>query len=669
MKALFNFFSPEMIEALGWTIVHSLWQGLVVTLAVALLLILLRKNSAQIKYFISFVALVVLLAWSGTTFIRSYNYANEKTRLKEQITNNPAYLKLQLEEKLYTQNAVEETTRTTVNMQEVKIRSFFQRNFYLICSLWIIGVILLTIRLTGGFIYAYRLRTYRLSEMGEKWLAKIDEFSEKLQIRRKVEAFFSPLAKGPVTLGALKPVLLFPVSAFTGLSSKEIEAIIAHELAHVLRHDYLFNIIQSLVEIIFFYHPGVWIISAQIRNERENSCDNIAIELTGDKVSFAKALAAMQIKQMEQEQLAMAFASSKGNILQRIKRIQKQVAMKTNFIEGLIAAAVVVLGLTLASFTMGNENAKPDSGVQDETVTEIAPYNVLPEVTVNRSKQEIDSIRMTFEENISKNEEIEQVSEEVEKMVEIALSETDEALSAEMMEQISEMLSSLDIDGIIASSMREASRALSEIDLEEVARESGDSVDYDEIRREIEEARKEIKEARREAYKEMEEARREAHKEMEEARREALEELDSEDFRHDMAEARRDIEEARREIEEARREMEWEMRHDMENDHVPEAIIELSIDAAQIGLDAAAAVLENLDIEHIVECALEGVEQSLEALDEIDFDSLEKNHELTEEEIEDLKQELKWKEEKLQMEKEKIKQKEKELKKKKREDK
>ncbi len=158
-------------------------------------------------------------------------------------------------------------------------------------------------------------------------------------------------------------------------------------------------------------------------------------------------------------------------------------------------------------------------------------------------------------------------------------------------------------------------------------------------------------------------------KEIEEARREALEDIDRDEIRRDMEEARRDIEEARREIEETRREMEWEMRRDMENDHVPEAIIELSIDAAQIGLDAASAVLENLDIEQIVGCALEGVELSLKALDEIDWDSIEGSRELTQEEIEELKQQLKESEEKIDMEKKRLKEKEKELKKKKREEK
>ena len=153
MKALLNFFSPEMIEALGWTLVHSLWQGIVVTITLAVLLMVLRKNSAQLKYFISFIALVALLAWSTFTFVQSYNYAHEKMVIKEQITSNPDYLKSQLENKLIANKITEETTPSSINIQAIKIRSFFQRNFYLMCSLWIIGVMLLIIRLTGGFIY------------------------------------------------------------------------------------------------------------------------------------------------------------------------------------------------------------------------------------------------------------------------------------------------------------------------------------------------------------------------------------------------------------------------------------------------------------------------------------------------------------------------------------
>jgi bla regulator protein blaR1 len=350
MKAIEILFSPEMVEALGWTIVHSLWQGFLVLTGLSLILLFLRKHSAQLNYFISFIALIGILGWSSVTFVQSFQYAREKQLLKEKIVASPGYLKTFLEKSISKEKG-ESVVHESFNLKELKVRAFFQRNFYIICSFWLIGIIFLVVRFTGGLLYTQKLRRFNVLPLPDEWVQKIEELTLKLNIRRKVNAFFSPLAKIPITLGVLKPVILFPVSAFTGLSIREIEAIIAHELAHVLRNDYFFNIIQSMVEIVFFFHPAVWVISAKIRKERENSCDNIAVQATGDKVAFVKALASVQIQYWESQQLAMGFAGKRDNILHRIKRLQNNIVMKTNFIEGLIAAGVIVIGLALASFT------------------------------------------------------------------------------------------------------------------------------------------------------------------------------------------------------------------------------------------------------------------------------------------------------------------------------
>ncbi len=100
--------------------------------------------------------------------------------------------------------------------------------------------------------------------------------------------------KSHVTTGFLKPVILVPASMISGLSPEQIYAILAHELAHIRRNDYIINVIQTLIETIFFFHPAIWYISVQIRKERENACDDIAVELTGDKVNYAKTLAFTQ---------------------------------------------------------------------------------------------------------------------------------------------------------------------------------------------------------------------------------------------------------------------------------------------------------------------------------------------------------------------------------------
>jgi len=626
MNSLQFIFSAEITETIGWTIIHSLWQGTLVAIVLFLLLLLLRRNSAQLKYLISFFALIIIIGWSGITFANAYKYAKEKTALKENITSNPNYIKSYLADKLAQQKDIEATpVEVDINFKLIKIRSFFQRNFNLICLIWMVGMLFLMVRMVGGFIYAHRLRTYQLMDIGDEWLSKIEEFAFQLNINRKVLAFFSPLAKVPMTLGTIKPVILFPLAAFTGLSVKDVEAIIAHELAHILRHDYLFNIIQSIVEIIFFYHPAVWMISSQIRSERENSCDNIAIQLTGDKVAYVKALAAIQINQMEQGQLAMAFASSKGNLLQRIKRLQKHVAMKTNFIEGLIAAGVVVVSLTLVSFTMGNR-VSPQLMPNENTMT-VLPLDEAgtPVVKTVWTEEKRDSVQLELEKNIQKSEELDKVSDEMKKMVEVAMSENDTEVSAEMMEEINKALKDLDIEKIIQEALKEAQIAI---------KEAHESIDYDEIHRDMEEARRDIEEAQREV-------------------RESI----------DHGEIRRDLEDARKDIEEARREMREDIRRDMENDDVPDEIIELSIGAAEAGLDAAAAVLENLPIDDIIHAALSGVEVAAKSIDEIDFDQLKQKDTLTEEDINRLKKQLEQEEEKLKQQKEKLKEKEKELKK------
>ena len=93
----------------------------------------------------------------------------------------------------------------------------------------------------------------------------------------------------PMTIGHLKPIIFFPVGLLAGIPVDQVEAIIAHELAHIMRRDYLINILQNFVDIFFFYHPGVHWISARIRAEMENCCDDIAVEVVGDSIKFAKA--------------------------------------------------------------------------------------------------------------------------------------------------------------------------------------------------------------------------------------------------------------------------------------------------------------------------------------------------------------------------------------------
>nr|MDA3818451.1 M56 family metallopeptidase [Prolixibacteraceae bacterium] len=424
MNALFNFISPEFVEAFGWTIIHSLWQGILVAGAIIVIFSLMHRNSAQVKYLIGYSGLLLMLGWSAITFVNAYEYASEKNALKQNLTSTPGFAKVYLEEQLSKRGAVDnQTAGNAINMNMIKLRSFFQRNFHIVVLFWIAGFLFLVFRMAGGLLLHHKLKTRRLIAVDEKWMDTITEYATRLNIKRKVEAFFSPFVKSPLTIGAFKPVILFPVAAFTGLSVRDVEAILAHELAHIARRDYLFNIIQSVIGLIYFYHPGVWLVSSLINAERENSCDNIAIGLTGDKKGYIRTLAQVEINRAENQNLAMAFASRKGSVLSRIKHIQKQKAMKTNFIEGLIAAAVVVAGFMLVSFTVGNS-------VHTQMLPNEGPALEVPEgesepVAKEWTEQEIDSLKTSVEKQLAEKEDVEDVSEEVERMVEVAMSESD----------------------------------------------------------------------------------------------------------------------------------------------------------------------------------------------------------------------------------------------------
>lgn len=607
MKIVLKLFTAEFVEALGWTLLHSLWQGAIVAVVLGILMLLMKKNSAQIKYLVSFFTLLIIVGWSVNTFVHSYQYAQEKAQIKNEILHDPDYIRSVLQKNEISDDKVITQKAAVIEKREInylKIRSFFQRNFTTIVAIWFIGLLFLSIRMITGFLYTRKLKRHRLVELDAKILRTIEEYAKRLNIRRKVDAFLSPLVKTPVTFGTFKPLILFPIAAFTGLSTKDVEAIIAHELAHIVRHDYLFNIFQSIIETIFFYHPAVWMISRQIRNERENSCDNIAINITGDKNAYIKSLAKVQISQMEHEHLAMAFAASKGGILQRIKRLQTQVAVNTNFTEKLIAIFVVAIGLTLVSFTMSDEQFTIDqnNGQQENYVLSKPDTSLMNSMSLVK----IDSLKQVINQKAAKGEIPEESMDELEKVIEVAMSETNDTLSAQIMMEVN---NALNVEAILKTAFKTAAEELSK-------------VGFDSIRQAV------------------------------------RADIDREEMHRDMAEARADIARAK---EEMRRDMEEAGIH---SDSMNEDIINFSMGMANMGLDIASSVIENLPVEDIVDISLSSVESVFKVLGEINFDSIVKAEDLSKEDLDKIKKQLKEKEKELEKEKKKLKELEKELNKK-----
>ncbi len=314
MKKLFDFTAgiPENISsALGWTLIHSLWQGLAILVAFSILRQVFKTSNA--RYWQGIGALSLQLVSAIVTFGIVYQPAQIAENGKQKFTA------------FFIQNATTNLEGISVFakskltlIQQVEI--FIQNNLDTFVLFWFIGANLLLLRLIIGFVYVQQLKVQKISPVRDEVMAIMEELQEKIQLNMPIRLFESAKAIVPMTIGWIKPIILLPAGIMSGLTITQLEAVLAHELAHIKRYDYLINIFQSCIEILFFYHPATWFISAQVRDERENCCDDFAVNICGDRLVLAKALTQVATFQ-HQPRLAMAFGAKRQTFMDRIKRI------------------------------------------------------------------------------------------------------------------------------------------------------------------------------------------------------------------------------------------------------------------------------------------------------------------------------------------------------------
>ena len=184
---------------------------------------------------------------------------------------------------------------------------------------WFAGVLLCSLRPLLGWHMLWRLRRVGVSPVSDKVQASLQRVSERLRMRRAVRILHSTLAKVPVVVGYVRPVILLPLSLVTTIPAAQLESILAHELAHVRRHDFLINLLQTLVETVFFYHPAIWWLSNRLRVERENCCDDVVIAALGNRVEYGRALLA--IEELRGRKTILAVGAADGSLLTRVRRI------------------------------------------------------------------------------------------------------------------------------------------------------------------------------------------------------------------------------------------------------------------------------------------------------------------------------------------------------------
>jgi bla regulator protein BlaR1 len=349
MKTINNIFETSWAQSLAMALLHSLWQSLFIFIIVLILFRLVYRADSVKRYFIATTGLALMLVSAVATFV----YLESGPRISQTVGSFD-FSRHRFEIPAYTDTTFVDTLTSTI-----------QSNLSIIAACWFMGTILFMFRLVASWWYISVLRNHSII-IDNVWSTRVQTLAKQLNIKRFIVLAESIRISTPAVIGSLRPMILLPVGFLSGLPSEQIESILMHELMHIRRHDYLINMLQSLVESLLFFNPFVWIVSGLMRTEREHCCDDAVIS-QADATAYAFALAHLEEVRLSKVGLAIALAESKHQLLNRIKRIMEKSAKNYSGREKMIPVLLLVIGLACASWVT-IQNTK-DANVNRETVS------------------------------------------------------------------------------------------------------------------------------------------------------------------------------------------------------------------------------------------------------------------------------------------------------------
>jgi GWxTD domain-containing protein len=333
MNALESWVRTPLAEALGWTLVHFVWEGAAIAALLALALAFCRPAAARLRYALGCLALLAMpVAFAVTLALWVPSAAD---RIPPYWAGAPAGL--------------------LSAAQPAPLTPAPGPGAYLawLAPLWAAGVLCLYVYRLGGWFAARRLLRRGTQPPPMNWLARLPELARRAGVARGVVLLESCLAEVPMAIGWLRPAILFPVGMLAGLPPSHVEAILLHELAHIRRADYLVNLLETATESLLFYHPAVWWISRVIRAERENCCDDLAVALQGDAGGYAAALLALERSRSSREP---ALAATGGTLRKRVERLLRRPDAPRS---AAAPAALAAAGVFMAALLMAAPQPAP----------------------------------------------------------------------------------------------------------------------------------------------------------------------------------------------------------------------------------------------------------------------------------------------------------------------
>ncbi|WP_137174307.1 M56 family metallopeptidase [Massilia sp. HP4] len=326
--------STHLVASIGWTLIHFLWQGALIGCAVALALFVLRKARAEHRYTVACTGLFLCLALPAAGLV---------LRLQDAGSSQPGAV-------------FGAAAADPILAQGLFWDALMREHIIWIVACWAACALALALRMALGLAWIQRAAASQTGNAA--WQARLDRLAAQCGVKRPVRLRLVAGLASPVTAGWWRPVVLVPASLVTGMPAHLLEALLAHEVAHIRRHDYLVNLAQNVVETLLFYHPAVWWMSGRIRAEREHIADDIAARQLGEPRRLALALSELDKLQFSTHHLAQA--ANGGNLMHRIKRLIRPDTQAPSW-----KAAVPVIGLAVFC-TAVFANAQPARATAQE---------------------------------------------------------------------------------------------------------------------------------------------------------------------------------------------------------------------------------------------------------------------------------------------------------------
>ncbi|MFO7257530.1 MAG: M56 family metallopeptidase [Bacteroidota bacterium] len=347
MNTLFSTFTHPLAEAIGWTLLHSLWQGLVVVLLAKLALHWIPSNRPNVRYAVALSGLALIVICSVVTLSLSLP-DQQDTR------STTAYYHAVIAPVVKSPSSPAPATfiREAAHSIEAQMPT--------ILALWMTGVLLFTLRLAFGWAYITRLRATAVP-VSEPWSGLLEDIKGELGIKTAILLAESNRITVPAVVGFFKPVILVPVGMFTGLSQQQVEAVLLHELSHIRRHDFLINSLQSVLEVLYFFNPFVWMLSSTARNEREYCCDDQVVNRYHPR-TYAEALTYLETTRLNKPALAVSLTGEKNNLLYRIQRFMEKSKRNNPVPQWMVPVILTVVGvISMSWLTIGKDPAHDEA--------------------------------------------------------------------------------------------------------------------------------------------------------------------------------------------------------------------------------------------------------------------------------------------------------------------